>query len=140
VASIHKNDLVLMAEAKAEDALLLLQHDRYSSAYYLAGYAVEIGLKAIIAREFKSDTLPDKAFVNRVYIHRLLELVRYAGLEPDLRRRQQQDAQFLARWTVVEAWSEDARYATIARDDATAMVDAVSNAQSGILQWLRAHW
>ena len=50
--SINKTELIKLAEAKARDAHLLLQNERYSNAYYLVGYAVEIGLKAIIAGEF----------------------------------------------------------------------------------------
>jgi HEPN domain-containing protein len=67
VPSIHKSDLIKIAEAKAGDALLLLQHGRHSNAYYLSGYAVEIALKAIIATEFRHDTFPDRDFVTKIF-------------------------------------------------------------------------
>jgi hypothetical protein len=34
--SIHKSELVRLAEEKAADARLLLEHSRYLNAYYLA--------------------------------------------------------------------------------------------------------
>jgi hypothetical protein len=40
---------------RAEDARALLQSRRYASAYYIAGYAIECGLKAAIARQRKQD-------------------------------------------------------------------------------------
>ncbi|MDQ2083721.1 HEPN domain-containing protein [Xanthobacteraceae bacterium Astr-EGSB] len=55
-------DLQANAEAKSADAKLLLQHGRYSSAYYLAGYSIEIGLKACIALQVAAETIPGKAF------------------------------------------------------------------------------
>lgn len=39
-------DLRANAQAKLDDAVMLCKTGRYSNAYYLAGYSVEIGLKA----------------------------------------------------------------------------------------------
>lgn len=138
--SIHRSELVRLAEEKAADALLLLQHGRHSNAYYLAGYAVEIGLKAVIAREFQAETLPDKSFVNKVYVHRIIDLVRLAGLESDLNQRLSTDPAFSKTWSIVENWSEGTRYAIIDVAAATAMVDAVQDSSGGILPWLRTFW
>ena len=44
-------DLQALAQAKLDDAKLLFDNGRFSNAYYLAGYAVELGLKACIARQ-----------------------------------------------------------------------------------------
>lgn len=68
-------DLQAIAKANLDDAKLLLGEKRYSSAYYLAGYAIEIGLKACIAKQFVADVIPDKKFVNDIYLHGLKELV-----------------------------------------------------------------
>lgn len=45
---LAKNDLEKLAQIRLEDSLFLLQAGRASSAYYLAGYAVELALKACI--------------------------------------------------------------------------------------------
>ena len=58
---------------------MLLQAGRYSAAYYLAGYAIELGIKARIASVFQADMIPEKSFVNAVYSHKLDDLVGLAG-------------------------------------------------------------
>lgn len=63
------------AQAKLDDAQLLLKHQRYSNAYYLAGYAIELGLKACIAKSVTAETIPDKSFINGIYKHQFAGLV-----------------------------------------------------------------
>jgi HEPN domain-containing protein len=48
MAEIDKARLIELAEAKLEDAKLLLGAGRAANACYLAGYAVELMLKAIV--------------------------------------------------------------------------------------------
>ena len=138
--NIHKSELAALAEEKARDASLLLEHGRYASAYYLAGYAVEIGLKAIIAGGFRNDTLPDRAFVNSVYTHRLNELTRLAGLAAELQAKQTASRRFRSNWAVVADWTEQVRYEQKDAVSAKAMVDAICDDQDGVLQWLRTFW
>jgi len=51
-------DLRANAQAKLDDAELLLENKKFANAYYLAGYAVEIGLKACIAAHISAETIP----------------------------------------------------------------------------------
>lgn len=138
--NIHKSRLTALAEEKARDASLLLEHGRYANAYYLAGYSVEIGLKAIIAGEFRNDTLPDRAFVNNVHTHRLNELTRLAGLTTVLKAKQMASRKFRSNWALVADWTEQMRYEDTEAVLAKAMVDAVCGDQDGVLQWLRTFW
>lgn len=62
---LKRADLRANAQAKLDDAIFLLQHKRFSNAYYLAGYAVEIGLKACIAAQIAAETIPDKALLKK---------------------------------------------------------------------------
>jgi AbiV family abortive infection protein len=75
-----RNDLQANAQAKLDDAIILLQNGRYSNAYYLAGYAVEIGLKACIAARITAETIPDKEFIKGILNHQFTRLVGLAGL------------------------------------------------------------
>lgn len=68
---------------RLDDAVLLWQNHKASSAYYLAGYAVELGLKAVICKLFQPDAIPDKAFVNAIYTHQFSQLLNVAGLAAD---------------------------------------------------------
>ena len=70
---LTKEDLEALSETRLQDAILLLESGRASSAYYLAGYAVELALKACIAKSFHPNAIPDKAFVNEIYTQQLGE-------------------------------------------------------------------
>jgi len=42
------DDLKKLCEMRLEDAFVLMRSQRHSAAYYLSGYAVECGFKAVI--------------------------------------------------------------------------------------------
>jgi hypothetical protein len=63
-----------------------------------------------------------------------------AGLKADLEAMQKADARFDANWAIVTNWTEAARYETVEALVATAMVNAVTHQNSGVLAWLKTHW
>ena len=63
---LTRADLKQLAQIRLDDAIFLQQANRSSSAYYLAGYSVELALKACIAKLIQSDTIPEKAFINAI--------------------------------------------------------------------------
>lgn len=140
IPSLSKSDLQSLAESKAEDARLLQENGRFGNAYYLAGYAVELALKAIIAREFSADAIPDKGLVNRVYTHDLGKLVVYAELQDALDMRRRGDTLFETNWLAVTGWTEESRYWSADPQRAADMVAAVIDEPSGVLPWLRTFW
>lgn len=79
MAEIDKARLIELAEAKLVDARLLLGAGRAANAYYLAGYAVELMLKAIVSARFRTDTLPDRAVSTQVFVHDLRKLINLAS-------------------------------------------------------------
>jgi hypothetical protein len=68
---MNRIDLQALAEERALDAQALLNASRWSGAYYLAGYAIECGLKACIAKLTELHDFPDKDFVNKSYTHKI---------------------------------------------------------------------
>lgn len=66
---LTKTDLETLAQVRLDDSLFLLQAGRSSSAYYLAGYAVELALKACISKLIQTNVIPEKAFINAIYTH-----------------------------------------------------------------------
>ncbi len=133
-------DLQALAEMRLQDAVVLLDHKRYSAAYYLAGYSVECGLKAVIALSFRAQVIPDRKFVNSIYSHRLDDLLRPAGLTSKLAERIQASDAFGSNWAIVSQWSEQARYDTFDPFMARELVEAVSHKETGVLPWLKTHW
>ena len=134
------NDLKTIAQSKSADAVLLLEHGRFANAYYLAGYAVEIGLKACIALQFRAEHFPDRRVVNAIHTHQLNELVLHAGLEKILDDRRRQDRDFSDNWALACNWSPDSRYIAVDALTARVMVHAVSDPQTGVLTWIREYW
>ena len=47
---MNRNDFQQLADVRINEAEALLVQGKYDGAYYLAGYAVECGLKACIAK------------------------------------------------------------------------------------------
>ncbi|HEY4548409.1 MAG TPA: hypothetical protein VIG90_18565 [Pedomonas sp.] len=133
-------NLQTIARSKSEDAVLLLAHGRFANAYYLAGYAVEIGLKACIALRFLAERLPDRRLVNAIHTHQLNDLILHAGLENILDERRSQNREFSDNWTRVCKWHPDSRYSTVDGFTAQRMVHAVSDSQTGVLEWIKEYW
>lgn len=107
MAALARATLQQLALAKVADARLLFENERYSNAYYLYGYGVELGLKACIARQFLPETIPDKALVSgnkSLFTHRIVDLVGLAGLKSKLAERRM-DREFDSRWAVITEWS-----------------------------------
>jgi HEPN domain-containing protein len=138
MAEIDKARLVELAEAKLADAKLLFSAGRAANAYYLAGYAVELMLKAIVSARFRTDTLPDRAVSTQVFVHDLRKLINLALLDVALRDREKADAGFRACLQIVLRWTEESRYGQYDADEATALIDAVDNPEYGVLPWLRS--
>src|SRR5437879_4673411 len=70
-----------LASERVKDAKALLKIKRWAAAYYLAGYAVECGLKSCIsAALMKPDNFPERGFSEQCWTHDLERLVALAGL------------------------------------------------------------
>jgi HEPN domain-containing protein len=139
-SEVAKAELEALAQEKLDDAAALIADSRWSSGYYLAGYAVELALKACIAKVFKADTIPDKDLVNATYSHNFRSLVGTAGLGADLRNTEQADANFAANWGVVNSWSPNARYARATQQQAEELLRAISDQGDGVFAWIKAFW
>ena len=135
-----KKDIEALADVRLGDATHLFHASRYSAAYYLAGYAIELGIKACIATHFQAQTIPDKTFVNEIYSHRLNELLGHAGLQQHLQKDMANDALLSLNWGVASKWKETGRYEMWDQFAAARMIQAVGDQNHGVLQWLKKHW
>lgn len=138
--TLHFDDLKAIAQAKLHDAALLQSHGRHSNAYYLFGYSVEIGLKAVIAKGFLAGVIPDRTFVQKIHTHDLDQLIGLAGLKEKLDARRARSALFDQHWIVVSGWSESARYDIVDEFTAATMAEAMLSEEEGIFGWLQSNW
>jgi HEPN domain-containing protein len=132
-------DLRANAKAKLDDARLLLLHKRFSNAYYLSGYAVELGLKACIARHLTAETIPVKEILKGVLDHDFRRLVALAGLTATL-ETERKNVDFAANWAAVSEWSPDARYESNDPMSAQTLIQAIIDPKSGVFPWIKVHW
>ena len=137
---LTKKDLETLAETRLGDAEHLLSAGRCSAAYYLAGYAVELGIKVCIADVFQADVIPDKSFVNAIHTHKLDELLGLAGVKKQLQDDMKTNGVLAAAWGVASKWTETSRYQMWDRFAAASMISAVGDSNHGVLQWLKKRW
>ena len=140
MAAVSRGDLQRLAVSRLDDAKLLLRRHRDASAYYLAGYAIELALKAAIARRIERHVLPDPGFIREVYQHDLDRLISVARLRVELDSARRANARFDGNWTVVSDWGVESRYELIDRRRSVALVRAVGETSTGVLPWVQQYW
>ena len=129
------------AEARIGDARVLLDNQRCDGAYYLAGYAVECGLKScIIARLLITDKFPERSFSINFWTHNLSQLISLAGLKERLDKNQDVSLD----WVLVKDWNETVRYDLRGINDGKSWAEefyrAVTESPNGVLPWIQIHW
>lgn len=105
---ISRTDLRKIAQAKLQDAEALLQAQRYHSAIYICGYAIELALKARICLILNWDEFPSSKTEFQKYqsfkTHELDVLLRLSGAEAIMKNK------YLKEWSDVASWSPEIRY------------------------------
>lgn len=137
---MNRSDLQLLAGIRIREAQTLLRAGYASGAYYLAGYAVEVALKARIAKGIKRHEFPDRKTVMDSYTHNLTALLRLAGLEQQLAIDAAASPKLEVAWAVVKDWNEGSRYRQVALPEAHDLVQAVGTRVNGVLPWIRRSW
>jgi len=126
---------------RLQEAEALLSLAKWGGAYYLAGYAVELALKAcVIKRLMATDGFPPKDFSRDCYTHDLAKLIDLSGLTTNFTVARTADAELRKNWLVTRKWSEEMRYHLVAEVEARALFNAIADAAHGVLTWVRTHW
>jgi len=132
-----------LAERWLVDAKGLLDDRRWSAAYYLAGYAVECGLKACVLVRLAATPeviFDNKRFSELCWTHNLSELVKQAGLEPALAADTRANSALRDHWLIVKDWSEYSRYQTTSHRKAKRLYSAIEDKPNGVMPWIRGRW
>lgn len=137
---LSKNDLKTLSQARLDDAIILYHAGKSSSAYYLAGYSIEMAIKVCISNLFQAGVIPDKSLVIATYSHDLEKLMNTAGLKLALQEKLKEDSQFAAYWGIVCQWSERSRYTLTDQIATTHLLKSIQDPEHGVLQWLKQQW
>ena len=131
------------AESRVRDAAALLKARRWSAAYYLAGYAVECGLKACVVAYLRKNLdviFRDRRFSEKCWTHDYDELFKLAELKAQWDADMAANKDLQDNWEVVKNWKETARYQRKSRGDAEKLYQAITDPVNGVLPWIRNHW
>jgi HEPN domain-containing protein len=130
-----------LARDRIRDAKALLAAGRWAGAYYMAGYAVECGLKScVIAYLLRTDQFPERKYSEQCWTHDLERLMGLAGLEGALGTATAADVSLNDNWTTVKDWDESSRYARRTKAEAKELYRAITDKKHGILAWIKFHW
>lgn len=138
--SVNRTELQILANERIAEAKILLDAGKWSGAYYLAGYAVECGVKACIAKLSKPDEFPDKNFGAKCWVHDIEQLVELAGLKTKRNVDASANVNLDANWNIVRGWKEASRYDQKTQADVQALYDAITQNSDGVLLWIQLHW
>jgi HEPN domain-containing protein len=145
----NRADFKLLADRRLNEAKTLSHNKHYEAAFYLAGYAVECGLKAAVCKTLNIDIFNMSSELNRGFkTHRIDHLIVLAGLSKQLAVDASSNTLLaIAQNTFVnppsatdkwQSWSEEVRY-NVEKCDSAICDDFVNNVEQ-FLTWLRLHW
>lgn len=138
---MNRRDFQNLSRLRLREARLLLKSRYYEGAYYLAGYSVECAIKACIAKNVNQYDFPNKQLAIDSYSHKIEQLIKVAGLTPQLTAQINANRTFEINWSLVTDWSEKERYTPIVtRQKARDLYSAITSRRNGIMTWLRRLW
>lgn len=161
---MKRSDLQRLADLRVDEATSLLRSGYPDGAYYLAGYAIEAAIKAIVAIQFEHHTVPDRRLVEDFHKHDFKTLLRLARIDRELENSCKKDQDFNSNWSIIEGWSINARYSVnrqirlpepedvpgglslrlldekIEASEAHALINAIADENKGVLPWLKRFW
>ena len=132
-----------LAEDRLADAHVLLDAGRWSAAYYLAGYAVECGLKSCIVAHLAGNAgiiFEQRNYSDECWNHDVDKLIRAAGFEQQRKTDSENNQNLANNWLFVKDWKETSRYEQKSELDARSLCAAVTDTADGVLQWIKSHW
>lgn len=116
-----EGDIVELAYKKLAEAECLLSNQMADGAFYLAGYSVELMIKARICKTLgipdfynfgdeEKKKLRNEASITKPYkVHDLLQLITLSGLYAEFETAIS-DQDFYLHWSKVITWNEASRY------------------------------
>lgn len=136
-----------LSHTRLKEARTLFEKGFYNGACYMAGYSVELALKAALCKTLDIDKLFCDSFKAQTKVfrtHNLADLLVFSGLWTKFEIARDEDREFDKQWSYLQGiWSEQLRYEPVEKmnlSETQKLLDAIDNPTQGILQWIRKHW
>lgn len=140
----RRDELKELAKTRLREAKALFNCGLYDGSYYLAGYVVELSLKARICRVLDTDNYPESGELSRSFkTHKLDDLLLLAGLERKFEQAKIANPNLLTNWSLVTQWKEQFRYEPVGsspRLHAQNTIAALEDRNDGIFTWIKKYW
>lgn len=140
-----------LARLRLSEAEILYQHGKYDGAFYLAGYSVELTLKAKICERLGIPNLFDETNASANSIkgigeirktlktHNLFTLLIFSGLKVQFDNQKSANIVLAkANALLFNAWDENVRYKPVGHklyNEVEILINLLSNS-NGILSWI----
>jgi HEPN domain-containing protein len=134
---IRSSVLCELADDRIREANILLSHGQHTGAAYIAGYAVELLLKAILAARANAGVWPLDHNVAEYRTHDFEDFLKLCGLREQMRQSSAKNFELGSNWVILREWRTDLRYRRLQRALAADIVQAVSDQRDGVARWLR---
>ena len=137
---LPRKQLQVLARLRLREAEALYTAKLYDGSVYLAGYAIELALKARICRLLDLRNYPlelGQAFK----IHNLEQLKVLAGLKTQIDPNRNKD--LFDNWSKAIVWDPEQRYEAPGKFNAVeakVILDSIRAKPNGVLTWLSKRW
>lgn len=139
-----RQELKKLAKTRLLEAKALFDKGLYDGACYLAGYVIELALKARVCRILDIVDYPDSGEISRLFkTHKYDDLVKLSGLERKFEEAKKSNPSLLTNWSVVTKWSEEFRYRPVGTNPmkhVQEIINALENPKDGIFTWIKKRW
>jgi HEPN domain-containing protein len=139
---LNRAELQQLCDERIKDAHELLAAQRWSGAYYLAGYALECALKSCVSAYIDRTGIifEDRKYAERCWTHDIEDLVRQASLTVERDKAAGTNIALGQHWLVAKDWSESSRYRMSTQLQAEKLFNALTEGADGVLPWVKNYW
>lgn len=128
--------LIHIADQRLAEARQLRAKQFLTGSAYLAGYAVEIILKALIAERHFGSWLPLKV-QETIKTHNLEVLLKKYGLDGQLKNASEKNKILRINWAITKQWKTEIRYLNLKKPEADDIFQSIACPANGTAGWFR---
>jgi hypothetical protein len=137
-----RTELQDLSRLKLKEAEALYKAHLYDGCVYLAGYAVELALKARICRLLRVKEYPLSGEIGRAFkVHNLDQLKVLAGLSAEI--HVDKNRELFNNWSKAVEWDPEQRYEAPGKYDASSariLLESLKAKPNGVFTWLTKLW
>lgn len=137
-------ELKKLARIRLLEAKALSEKGLYDGACYLAGYVIELALKARICKILDMANYPESGEISRSFkTHKYDDLIKLAGLDRKFDKAKKINSGLFTNWSLVTEWSEDFRYLPVGTSPkirTQQIINALEDSKDGVFTWIRKKW